>query len=56
MANGVGAGIYAAKLDIRRRFKLPKYCSIFQAEGFAFRKVAEMANNARNDIKNTIIR
>lgn len=39
------------KLDLRRHFKLSKYDNIFQTEVFAVRKVAEIANNARNDIK-----
>ncbi|XP_017465837.1 PREDICTED: uncharacterized protein LOC108358852 [Rhagoletis zephyria] len=52
MADGVGAGVYCAELDLRQPFKLPEYCSIFQAEVFAVGKAAEIASNAGNYIKN----
>lgn len=35
MADGVDVEICCSELDFRRPFKLPEYCSIFQAEVFA---------------------
>jgi len=42
---GVGAGLYSTDLEIRLSYKLPSDCSIFQAEVFAIRKAAEVAQN-----------
>ncbi|XP_044249365.1 uncharacterized protein [Drosophila takahashii] len=43
MEGGVGAGLYCTDPKIRLSFKLPNDCSIFQAEVFAIRKAAEVA-------------
>lgn len=43
MEGGVGAGIYCTDPEIRLSYKLPSQCSIFQAEVFAIRKAAELA-------------
>jgi len=41
----VGAGLYWTDPEIRLCYKLPSDCSIFQAEDFAIRKAAEVAQN-----------
>jgi len=41
---GVGAGLYCTDTEIRS-YKLRSDCSIFQAEVFAMRKAAEVAQN-----------
>lgn len=50
MVEGVGAGIYCVELDLRQSFMLPEYCSTFEAEVFAIRKAAEVANYSGNYI------
>ncbi|XP_037941860.1 uncharacterized protein LOC119674776 [Teleopsis dalmanni] len=53
MEVGVGAGIYCAELSIRMPFKLPNYCSVFQAEVFAVKKAAELV--CRDETRNYCI-
>ncbi|KAH8251992.1 hypothetical protein KR032_001795 [Drosophila birchii] len=43
MEGGVGPGIYCTDPETRLSYKLPSQCSIFQAEVFTIRKVAELA-------------
>jgi len=45
MEGVVGAGLYCTDPEIRLSYKLPSECSIFQAEVFAIRKAAEVAQN-----------
>ncbi|KAH8309978.1 hypothetical protein KR059_008986, partial [Drosophila kikkawai] len=45
MEGGVGVGIYCSDHEMRLSYKLPSYCSIFQAEVFAIRKAAEFAQS-----------
>jgi len=42
---GVGEGLYCTDPETRLSYKLPSDCSIFQAEDFAIRKAAEVAQN-----------
>ena len=42
MECGTGAGIYSKDLGIRRSYRLPDYCSVFQAEIFATERAAAL--------------
>ncbi|XP_070070046.1 uncharacterized protein [Drosophila takahashii] len=57
MEGGVGAGLYCTDPEIRLSFKLPNDCSIFQAEVFAIRKAAEVAQNINrpHDVVNLFV-
>jgi len=47
MEGGVGAGLYCTDPELGLSYKLPSDCSIFQAEVFAIRKSAEVAQLVR---------
>jgi len=41
----VGAGVYSEQLDIRKSFRLPDYCSLFQAEVHAIKEALTCLGN-----------
>jgi len=57
MEGVVGAGLYCTDPEIRLSYKLPSDCSIFQAEVFAIRKAAEVAQNTSrpHDVVNLFV-
>ncbi|XP_070854646.1 uncharacterized protein [Drosophila suzukii] len=44
--NQVGGGIYSEQLNIRKSFRLPDHCSVFQAEVFAIIEALMLLNDA----------
>jgi len=53
--NQVGGGIYSEQLNIRKSFRLPDHCSVFQAEVFAIIEALMLLNDANCQNKLIII-
>ncbi|KAH8351719.1 hypothetical protein KR084_005480, partial [Drosophila pseudotakahashii] len=41
----VGGGVYSEQLDIRKSFRLPDHCSVFQAEVHAIKEAIDCLGN-----------